>query len=381
MSCDPDERRDTPLARKLKERIRRDGPISVAEYMQACLQDPEHGYYRNQPAIGAGGDFVTAPEISQVFGELIGLWCAVVWRQMGSPARLNLVELGPGRGTLMRDALRAARIVPGFPEVLTVHLVESNAALRKAQQATLAGIGVPLQLHADPPASLMQQPPAAESPTVLIANEFLDTLPIEQFEYRGSAWRARRIAVDDERLVFVTDMTSASELERLPRGTEAQEGDVFEVPAFNASNAEAILGMSARCGPLAALFIDYGHLTTDFGDTLQGMAGQAYASPFFAPGETDLTAHVDFQHFAEECRNAGLATDGPVTQSEFLGSLGIMERASRLMAANPGKAAAIEAGVARLMSPTGMGSRFKAIGVRSPSLPSVPGFASVANSG
>src|SRR5262249_8183747 len=120
---------DTPLAAKLKTRIRRDGPISVADYVRACLHDPEHGYYRRQPAIGAGGDFVTAREISQTFGELIGLWCAVVWQQMGSPPRLNLVELGPGRGMLMRDALRATRIVPGFRDALTLRLVESNAAL------------------------------------------------------------------------------------------------------------------------------------------------------------------------------------------------------------------------------------------------------------
>jgi SAM-dependent MidA family methyltransferase len=380
MRSDPDERRDTPLARKLKERIRRDGPISVAEYMQACLHDPEHGYYRRQPAIGAGGDFITAPEISQIFGELIGLWCAVVWQQMGSPAKLNLVELGPGRGTLMRDALRAARIVAGFREALTLHLVESNETLRKAQHAALSGVGFPLEFH-DELSRWMAQPHAPDCPTIVIGNEYLDTLPIEQLEYRGSAWRARVVAVDDDRLCIVPGESQATPPRPLPPGLEPKEGDVWETLAANALNAGAMLGTSERRGAVAALFIDYGHISAGFGDTLQSIAGQACVSPFFAPGESDLTAHVDFEHFADACRRAGLAVDGPITQAEFLGALGIMERASRLMSSNPAKAAEIEAGIARLMSPTGMGSRFKAIGARSSCLPSLPGFASAPNSG
>ena len=375
MTYDPDERRDTPLARKLKERIRRDGPIFVAEYMRACLHDPEHGYYRKQPAIGAGGDFITAPEISQIFGELIGLWCAVVWQQMGSPAKLNLVELGPGRGTLMRDALRAARIVPGFCQSLTVHLVESNETLRKAQHAALSGIDVPVKFHAEPIAALAAHSGELDAPAMVIGNEFLDTLPIEQLEFCDSVWRTRRIGCIDACLGFLGGTHSASTLNLLSTETEPEEGHILEICAHHGVYAEA-LAATSKDAPLAALFLDYGHMTTGFGDTLQGVAGQAFVSPFFAPGETDISAHVDFEQFAEACRGAGSAVDGPVTQSEFLGSLGIMERASRLMAANPAQAAAIEAGVARLMSPSGMGSRFKAIGIRSPSLFQLPGFAS-----
>ncbi|MDQ8698338.1 SAM-dependent methyltransferase [Hyphomicrobium sp. LHD-15] len=361
---------DTPLAAKLKDRIRRDGPISVADYMSACLDDPEHGYYRRQTAIGAAGDFVTAPEISQTFGELIGLWCAVVWQQMGSPAALNLVELGPGRGTLMHDALRASRIVPGFREALTIHLVDSNATLRDLQRTTLADCGVPVQFRDHVPDAL---PP---HPTIVIANEFLDTLPIEQFEFSGSAWHRRLVGlVDGDQLRFETDSTPSAAPPSLPLALAARSGDILETCGGHRALADTLLKLRAEPAPLAALFIDYGHAATGFGDTLQGVADQKHVSPFHRPGETDLSAQVDFQSFTEACRASGLATDGPLPQGEFLGRLGIIERASRLMAANPAKAGAIEAGVARLLAPNGMGSRFLALGVRSADVAPLPGFA------
>jgi NADH dehydrogenase [ubiquinone] 1 alpha subcomplex assembly factor 7 len=366
---------ETSLTAKLKNRIRRDGPLSVADYMTACLHDPEYGYYRRQPAIGAGGDFVTAPEISQVFGELIGLWCAVVWQQMGSPTHLNLMELGPGRGTLMRDALRAGRVVSGFRDALSVHLVDSNETLRAIQQETLSDCGVPIHFHAEPSNALMMRSQVAEGPTIVIGNEFLDTLPVEQFEYAQTKWRDRDVAIDEnDRLNYKVDMTSGLALDYLPETLVPQEGDVFEISVHHHVYADVLLKARAELGPLAALFIDYGHTATGFGDTLQGVAGQKYVSPFHAPGESDLSAQVDFQHFADECARAGLSVDGPLSQAEFLGRLGIIERASRLMAANPAKASTIEAGVARLLAPTGMGSRFLALGVRSAGLPALPGF-------
>lgn len=364
---------ETPLTPALKARIRREGPISVADYMHACLNDPEHGYYRRQTAIGAAGDFVTAPEISQVFGELIGLWCAVVWQQMGSPQRLNLVELGPGRGTLMRDALRAGRIVAGFREALTVHLVDSNATLRRLQEATLADAGVPLHFHgaADTPT---MGPHIGEGATIVVANEYLDTLPVEQFAFAGGRWRARKVAVHEGQLCFAHDAADIAAPGSFPMEITPREGDVFEVCTRHRACVDAILRPRADVGPLAALFIDYGHDKTGIGDTLQGVAGQAYVSPFHAPGETDLSAQVDFQHFSDACRSGGLAVDGPLPQAEFLGRLGIVERASRLMAANPDKAGSIEAGVQRLMAPTGMGSRFLALGVRSEGVALLPGL-------
>ncbi|MGE0023429.1 MAG: class I SAM-dependent methyltransferase [Hyphomicrobium sp.] len=369
-----DRQRETPLGLRIKERLRREGPIGVDAYMQMCLGDPEHGYYRRRPALGTAGDFITAPEISQVFGELIGLWCAVVWQQMGSPARVNLVELGPGRGTMMRDALRAAKIVPGFLAALTVHLVDKNETLRSLQQTALADAGVPLRFHSEPSKALTMRSEVAESATIVLANEFLDALPVEQSQFADGAWRARDVGIEGDAFCFKADMSSSLEIPSLPKGLEPREGDVLEVSVVRGVLASTLLKAGAAMGPLAALFIDYGHARTGFGDTLQGVARQAHVSPFHAPGETDLSAQVDFQHFADACRAAELAVDGPLPQAEFLGRLCIVERASRLMEANPSRAAEIEAGVARLIAPSGMGSRFLAIGVRSPSLAPLPGL-------
>jgi len=372
--------RETPLAAKLKERIRRDGPIGVDDYMQACLSDDEHGYYRRKPAIGAAGDFITAPEISQVFGELIGLWCAVVWQQMGSPARVNLVELGPGRGTMMRDALRASRIVPGFREALSLHLVESNATLRAAQAATLDTCGVPCAFHDDALMALAKSKYIGDEPTIVVANEFLDALPIVQLEFRDGRWCDRVVTCNAARddLQFGVDPSDGVPHGHaqafVPARLSPKEGDIFEL-SVHPSRLATALGARGYRAPLAALLVDYGHAASGLGDTLQGVAGQAYVSPFHAPGETDLSAQVDFERFATAAHSAGLAVDGPVPQGEFLGRLGIVERASRLMAANPSQAAAIEAGAVRLIAPSGMGSRFLAIGVRSPSLAPLPGLA------
>lgn len=365
---DPGARRDTPLARKLKDRIRRDGPIAVADYMRACLQDTDHGYYVKRPAIGAAGDFVTAPEISQIFGELLGLWSAVVWQQMGSPERFNLIELGPGRGTLMRDALRAARRVPGFVAAAELHLVEVGSELRRLQASTLAEAGLVPTWHAD----LADVPPA---PSIVIANEFIDALPVEQLVRGEAGWRRRTVELDTaERLVFGLD---AGGPVVLPPGgpIEAEAGAILEHRVT--TELASSLARLAAAGPLAALIIDYGHAGAAIGDTLQAVRRHHYEHPLTSPGEADLTALVEFTSLADAALSLGLATDGPATQAELLGALGIMERASRLMAANPTKAARIEADVARLMSPSGMGTRFKALGLRSRGMPVLPGFPTV----
>jgi SAM-dependent MidA family methyltransferase len=378
MTDEPEARRDTQLADKLKDRIREAGPLTVAAYMQACLQDPEYGYYVKQPAIGCEGDFITAPEISQVFGELIGLWCAVVWHQMGAPSRLNLVELGPGRGTLMSDALRAADKVPGFADALHVHLVEVSKPLRETQDRMLAGSAVPVSFHADAVQLLSRRDPLSDAPVILIGNEFLDTFGVDQFLFSGGVWRAREIGLDrQDDLAFVANASSAGQPGSVPSTTIPREGDVFEEAVASSAFAAATISALSDKQPFAALFIDYGHERSGFGDTLQAVAEHRSVSPFFAPGETDVTIQVDFAQFAAACRTSGgerVAVDGPISQGEFLGRLGIVERASRLMSANPAKAAAIELGVARLISPQGMGSRFKAIGLRSAALPRLPGF-------
>jgi SAM-dependent MidA family methyltransferase len=368
--------RDTALALKLKERIRREGPLTIKRYMQACLLDPEHGYYRGKRAIGAQGDYVTAPEISQVFGELVGLWCVAVWQQMGSPQRLNLVELGPGRGTLMRDLLRAARVAPRFLRAISVNLVETNAWLRESQQTALADASVPVAWHEHfwgVPEPLEHLPHVA---TIVLANEFLDALPIRQYEWGGSDWFRRTVALDgDGRFAFSrqSDVRPMEPFLQRPAAL-ARTGDVFEWRIDDWAVAW-LLDALARRNLLAGLIIDYGHREQALGNTLQAVRHHAYECPLASPGEADLTAEVDFASFAEGCRREGnLEVDGPLTQAELLGRLGAAERASHLMAANPDRATRIETDVARLMSPVGMGGRFHALGVRSRELAPLPGF-------
>jgi SAM-dependent MidA family methyltransferase len=361
----------TPLAEELVARIKREGPISVAAFMEACLHHPVHGYYRKRLAIGRTGDFITAPEISQTFGELIGLWCAVVWRQMGEPGTLRLVELGPGRGTLLRDALRAARAVPAFRKALDVRLVETDAALAAEQRATLQREAVAVTWSKEIDAAAREA-----SPTILIANEFLDTLPVAQWVLRKGRWHARCVGLDGEgQLTFLDGAVESAP--HLPPEIEASaaEGDIFE--AREAALETWSAKLAALGVPLAALFIDYGHRRPSCGDTLQAVRAHRYEDALAAPGEADLTAQVDFAGIAAAMERNGLACDGPVTQSEFLGALGIVERASRLMAANPEKAARIEGEVARLMAPGGMGTRFLVIGTRTPTLPPLPGLGAV----
>jgi NADH dehydrogenase [ubiquinone] 1 alpha subcomplex assembly factor 7 len=347
-----------PLLLKLRERIGRDGPLTISDYMQVCVSDPEHGYWHRRDTIGAAGDFVTAPEISQIFGELVGLWCAVTWQQLGSPSPVRLVELGPGRGTLMRDALRAARSMPGFTEAATVHLVEISDALRQVQQATLSVS--PSQSAISWHRDFSKVP---DGPAIIIANEFLDALPIRQLVRAQNAWHERVVTLNAQgSLAFA----QGSRVHPPVGALTARPGDIVEVR----DGEDSLLVYLARYRqPFVALFIDYGPATAVVGDTLQAVHRHEYADPLADPGTADLTAHVLFYTLAVKARAAGLAADGPITQAEFLGRLGIAERATRLMSANPGRAAEIEAGVQRLMAPTGMGQLFKVLAVRSPALP------------
>lgn len=360
---------ETPLASKLKDRIRREGPISVSAYVRACLYDPDCGYYRRKPAIGAGGDFITAPEISQVFGELIGLWCAVVWQHMGSPPRLDLVELGPGRGTLMADALRATRIVPGFHQALHLRLVESNATLVPLQRAAIAAHNVPAS-WSETVEACVDAVSGTPAPMIVIANEFLDTCAAEQYEAHNGEFVLRGVGLDaDGALTFTLLPDRMAEPVQAP----PRDGDFLEIQDFGFFRPLARL-MTDR--PAAALFIDYGAASAASTDTLQAVRGQKSEPPLQSPGEADLSFQVDFARFRRlALETPGLAVDGPVPQAQFLGQLGIVERASRLMAANPAKAAAIELQTQRLMAPAGMGSRFLALGVRSAHLAPLPGLA------
>jgi SAM-dependent MidA family methyltransferase len=356
----------TPLAQKLASRIVASGPISVHDFMAACLGDAEHGYYRAQRPIGSEGDFITAPEISQVFGELLGLWSAVVWQHMGSPSPFQLIEIGPGRGTMMADALRASRRMPGFGEALRIVLVEPSPVLRETQRQTLASVATNIEW-------IIDLKSVAQAPTILLANEFLDVLPVTQLVRCEDGWRERTVGLDEHgALAFGVSASPWSAA--LPRGADsAPVGAILELRDF-AGIADALTEAGAGTVPFAALFVDYGHEATGLGDTLQAVRRHRAEPPLASPGEADLTAQVDFEAAAATLGRGRLVAERVLTQAEFLGALGIAERASRLMAANPPRAGEIEMAIARLMSPQGMGTRFKVLGLRSPELPALPGF-------
>ena len=322
--------------------IEHSGPISLARYMALCLSDPDFGYYTQGEPIGAAGDFVTAPEISQMFGELIGLWCAVTWRQLGAPTPVNLVELGPGRGTLMKDALRAIQAEPAFERALTPHLVETGARLRAAQQRTLAG--TPATWHND----LTTLPPG---PVLVLANEFFDALPAQQYEKCEDGWHERQVTYRDGAFQPYLSETPCT----LDRAGDI--GDVFEqAPARERYMADIAARLHAEGG--AALIIDYGHVESANGDTLQAVRAHRAQSIYANPGLADLTSHVDFEAL---CRAAsGVQSHGPVTQGNFLRSLGIEARAAALQrTASALQARDIGSALNRLLDSRQMGQLFK----------------------
>jgi SAM-dependent MidA family methyltransferase len=278
---------------------------------------------------------------------------------MGAPDPVRLIELGPGRGTLMRDVLRTVqRAVAPFHAAAQVDFVELSRPLRAAQEAAVAGLAT------SPPCWHDDVADVPDGPALIIANEFLDALPIRQFAFVDGAWQERVIALDaDGNLQFDFRATDA------PPEAASGQGGIVETRA----GEDALLGtLARRSGPVAALFIDYGPAEDATGDTLQAMRRHAYVDPLAEPGHADLTAHVQFAAVARKARAHGFAVDGPITQAEFLGALGLAPRASRLMAANPAQAAAIELAAQRLVAPTGMGSLFKVLCVRSTSLPVPP---------
>nr|WP_284701471.1 SAM-dependent methyltransferase [Rhodoplanes tepidamans] len=352
----------------MRETIRTGGPLPLADWMALCLGHPAHGYYVTRDPLGRAGDFVTAPEISQMFGELLGLWAAAVWQQMGMPGTVRLVELGPGRGTMMADMLRAARVVPAFRPALSVHLVETGPVLAALQRERLAAAGVPVAWHRD----LSEVP---DGPAIVLANEFFDALPVHQAVKTRHGWCERTVTLGpDDTFAWATGPADPALAARVPEFWRvAPSGSVFEWR--DEAPVTALARRVARGG--AALVIDYGHVDQGLGETLQALAGHAFADPLAAPGEADLTAHVDFVAFGRAAAAAGAAVHGPVTQAAFLKSLGIEARAAALTAKNPDRAAEIATALARLTdtrTKTGMGTLFKAIGLADPALGPLPGL-------
>jgi NADH dehydrogenase [ubiquinone] 1 alpha subcomplex assembly factor 7 len=343
------------FAARLIARIRDSGPIALSDYMRECNAH----YYATRDPFGAAGDFTTAPEISQVFGELIGAWCADYWQRMGAPNPVLLVELGPGRGTLMADALRATRRVPGFHEALKLHLVEQSPVLRKMQQEKLAAYAP--QFHD----AITSLPPG---PMLLIANEFFDALPIVQFECQAGRMHERKVALDTSGLVIKREPTPD---EALPG---ANDGDIKEVCPTAYAMTRSLARRVAQSGG-AALIIDYGYYPSALGDTLQALRQHRPVSIFESPGEIDLTAHVDFDHIAHAADSGGAATHGPVTQAAFLIQLGITAREAALLKnATPDQQTAIRSGCRRLIEPAEMGTLFKVLALTQQSGPVPAGF-------
>ena len=349
------------LAHRLAQRIRATGPISIADYMG----EVSAFYYATRDPFGAAGDFITAPEISQIFGELTGAWCADYWQRLGAPDPVLLVELGPGRGILMADALRATRHVPGFHHALRLHLVERSPKLRALQQEKLAAFA---PVFHDNITTL------PHGPILLIANEFLDVLPIRQFERSGGTWHERRIALarDDESLTLKLDPQPSLFTAQLP---EAKEGSIAELSPAATSLGKA-LGTQLAGQSGAALFIDYGYLEGEFGDTLQAIHRHRPRAVLDEPGSADLTAHVDFAAFVRAAESGGAQAYGPVTQRDFLLRLGLETRKAKLLEhATPEQAQAIETGCRRLIDPAAMGTLFKVLALGQKGAPAPAGFA------
>ena len=323
-----------PLEARLRDRIAREGPIAVADYMSAANAH----YYATRDPLGAAGDFVTAPEISQMFGELTGLWLADLWQRAGRPEFTHYVELGPGRGTLAADALKAMRSAGLAPPA---HLVETSPVLRDAQAAC-----VPAAAWHDDIGALPDS-----GPLLVVANEFFDALPVRQYDADG---RELRIGLDGGR--FVRD------------GEVRREAS----PASTAIVAPLSRRIAAQGG--AMVIMDYGHEVPGTGDTMQSVAGHRFADPFEAPGERDLTAHVDFAALAEVAREAGLRVSGPVGQGTWLEALGIGARASMLAKAVPERADEVEAARRRLTDDGEMGALFKVLALTAPDWPAPEGF-------
>lgn len=355
------------VAQHLKDLIRSNGPISVAELMRVVLTARDDSYYRRADPLGARGDFITAPEISQIFGELIGLWCVDIWQKLGAPKAVTLVELGPGRGTLMKDALRAARVAPAFLRAVSVAMVEVSEALRRLQQDALRDASVAthwLDRFEDLD---------VRGPLIVVANEFFDALPIRQWVRAQAGWSERCIGLHGDALVFgATGMVNEEVIADAVR--QAPAGSIFETSPARGAVARLIGEQIARHGG-AALAIDYGFTGPAVGDTLQALKAHAMVDVLAEPGRADVTSHVDFGALGAAFADGGANVTALATQSAFLNRLGARERVAALKrSANAAQAAALDAAYVRLTGEAAMGSLFKVLCAYAPATLEPVGF-------
>jgi NADH dehydrogenase [ubiquinone] 1 alpha subcomplex assembly factor 7 len=353
-----------PLEMEIAAMIEAEGPIGVDRFMALALGHPRYGYYMTRNPLGTAGDFITAPEISQMFGELLGLLAGMAWQSLGEPKRLILAELGPGRGTLMADMLRAAKAVPGFLAASEIHLVEMSPALQRAQAATLR------EAHRRPEWHPSIDTLPGDAPIILVANEFFDALPIRQFQRVGAEWRERMIGLDARgRFTFGLDGANNPAI-----SFKGPEGAIFETCPIGLDIMRRLSErISRQRGVMLA--IDYGHAKSGFGDTLQAVRQHRYASVLADIGEADLTAHVDFATLAIAAQRGGAKAHPVLTQGTLLERLGIKHRAEILKRKAPDPAE-IDAAVERLSgtSEQAMGVIFKALAVTDAATPAPAGF-------
>ena len=351
----------TELRAALLRQIRAQGPISLADYMAQCLLHPRHGYYATRDPLGRAGDFTTAPEISQMFGEVLGLQLAQVWMDQGAPNPFTLAELGPGRGTLMADMLRATSRVPGFHDALSLHLVEASAPLRAAQATRLA------QYH---PVWHDSADTLPDLPLYLIANEFFDALPIRQFLRQGDGWAERMVGAKGDALCF--GLSPPAPLDALAhRLDDTGQGQIVETRAPAEPVMEAVSTRIMAHGGYA-LIVDYGDWRSR-GDTMQALRAHRFDDPLAHPGAADLTAHVDYEALARAAHP--LRATALTTQGALLERLGITARAHALARGLSGESLADHlAAHRRLTHPDEMGHLFKALGLTHPHAPAPPGF-------
>ncbi|MEQ8707805.1 MAG: SAM-dependent methyltransferase [Rhodospirillales bacterium] len=369
----------TGLADILHRRIAQTGPLTLAEYMAEALMHPVHGYYVARNPFGAAGDFITAPDISQMFGELIGAWLAHAWLAAGSPSPFALVELGPGRGALMADLLRATRGVPGFHEAARLHLVEASASLRAVQQERLAGHGLTGQgPEGHGPVWLDRVADLPDLPLFIIGNEFLDALPVRQFVRQAggqsAGWAEVCVGSDGERFHYARKSAPDATLLIDPVLIDAPAGTVVEIcPAARSVARDLATGLRDHGG--AALLIDYGYVGPLPGDSFQAMAGHGFVDPLATPGRADLTAHVDFGAIRTVFADSGVRNTAIATQGDWLRALGIESRLAVLAEkAGPEQGVALKSGCDRLIGEKGMGTLFKVFGAASDRISTLPGF-------